>query len=71
MVWLVEEVLAPYINAHFKVVRCAEIANGKDAGGRAWVKAGVAGHESASPSGISEAGVQAYCRLNPMAARNS
>lgn len=33
MDWLVEEVLAPYINAYFKVVPGAEIANGKDAVG--------------------------------------
>lgn len=33
MNWLVEEVLAPYINAYFKVVPGAEIANGKDAVG--------------------------------------
>ncbi|MGD9920154.1 MAG: cobalamin-dependent protein [Pseudorhodoplanes sp.] len=33
MNWLCEEVLAPYINAYFKVVPGAEIANGKDAVG--------------------------------------
>jgi 5-methyltetrahydrofolate--homocysteine methyltransferase len=33
MDFLVEEVLAPYINAYFKVVPGAEIANGKDAVG--------------------------------------
>jgi 5-methyltetrahydrofolate--homocysteine methyltransferase len=33
MDWLVENVLAPYINAYFKVVPGAEIANGKDAVG--------------------------------------
>jgi 5-methyltetrahydrofolate--homocysteine methyltransferase len=33
MDWLVEEVLAPYINAYYKVVPGAEIANGKDAVG--------------------------------------
>lgn len=31
--WLVEEVLAPYINAYFKVIPGASVANGKDAVG--------------------------------------
>ena len=31
MDFLVEEVLAPYINAYFKVLPDADIANGKDA----------------------------------------